>query len=50
MSLNETKIKDTGECEFGVVSGSRRGDVVIILSDRLASNVAEWKEVSSRLM
>ena len=57
-ALSETKFKGTGECEFGVINGRQssveegwaREDVMIVFSDRLASNVTEWKEVSSRLM
>ena len=58
LALSETKLKGTGECDFGVVNGRKSGveegwareGVVLILSDRLASSVTEWKEVSSRLM
>ena len=58
LALSETKLKGKGECEFGAVSGRKSGveegrareGVVLILSDRLASSVTEWKEVSPRLM
>ena len=58
LALSVTKLKGEGESDFGVVSGKKSGveegwareGVVLLLSDRLAGGVTEWKEVSSRLM
>ena len=58
LALSETKWKGTGKCDFCMVNGRKSGveecwageGVVLILSDRLASSVTEWKRVSLRLM
>ncbi len=58
LSLNETKMKGTGEREFGdvigrvsgVVNGRAREGVALLVSERMQDCVKEWKEVSARLM
>jgi len=58
LPLSGTTFKGKGECEFGVVSGSKSGaekgwtrqGVMLLLSDRLAAGVTECKKVCSRLM
>ena len=58
LALSETKLKGKAECDFGVVSGRESGveegwareGVVLLLSDRVAGGITEWKEVSSRWM
>lgn len=58
LALSETKVRGTGEVEFGCVtgrvSGVERGrareGVALILSERVLKEVIEWREVSSRLL
>lgn len=53
LALSETKLQGRVKCEFDEVSRRKSGGqegFVLILRDRLASNVAECKEVSSRVM
>ncbi|MCP4269036.1 MAG: hypothetical protein GY777_26265 [Candidatus Brocadiaceae bacterium] len=58
LALNETKMKGTGEREFGdgigrvsgVVNGRAREGVALLVSERMQDFVKEWKEVSARLM
>ena len=57
-TLGETKLKGKGEYEFGCVSGKMsdvtrgrtREGVALMVGLAVRPYVAEWKEVSSRLM
>ena len=54
LALSETKVKRTGECIFGRVSGVVNGraseGVGLLLSKRVLEGVVEYRKMSARLM